>query len=116
MFLSRLDLPQPEPPRMTNTSPRLTEKLRFCSTILLPYPTVRSFTSIMFSAVAVGLVVMASEPGFVGDVGEQTIYFNNQYQAGDNRTGCRQADGCGTGTGLHTPQTTYASDDETEQQ
>ena len=44
MCFSSVLLPQPEPPRITNTSPRRTSKVTFSSNMKSPYPAVRPST------------------------------------------------------------------------
>src|SRR6185295_985145 len=114
MLRSNVLLPQPLPPMMINTSPRLTVKLRSRIKTTEPYPRERLRTVIFASAaISFGLSLFISHSDYVKDHGQGAASRDDKNDARDHGRGGRLADGRGTGAALHAAQTPRKGDQHT---
>src|SRR5580704_15875793 len=91
MCLSNVLWPQPEPPRMTNTSPRLTVKFTLCMRTLPSYPAVKSWTTMMGSA-GIDLTLNVEQ---IVDERKDAVDDDQQDNARDDCPRCGNAGGAG---------------------
>src|SRR4029453_4586080 len=115
MWRSKVLLPQPLPPIMMNTSPRLTCALMSHMTTNEPNAIVRSRISILMSREAVMRGWAPNSKGAAGD-GEQTGFGDDQRDTGDDGGCGGNADGGGVRAALHPAQAAGQCDDAAEKE